>query len=72
MKKTLLALAVAAFAASSAQATVIYQKDGTKIDIDGRAHFELRNDKDNRTDLRDVGSRLRVRAYQEIGAGFSA
>lgn len=72
MKKTLLALAVAAFAASSAQATVIYQKDGTKIDIDGRAHFELMNSKDNRTDLRDVGSRLRVRAYQEMGAGFSA
>ncbi|STO55425.1 porin [Canicola haemoglobinophilus] len=72
MKKTLIALAVAAVAATSANATVVYQKDGAKIDIDGRLHFELRNDKDNRTDLRDVGSRLRVRAYQEIGAGFSA
>ena len=72
MKKTLLTLVVAAFAASSAQATVIYQKDGTKVDLDGRAHFELRNDKDNRTDLRDVGSRVRFRVYQEIGGGFSA
>lgn len=72
MKKTLIALAVAAVAATSANATVVYQKDGTKIDIDGRLHFELINEKDNRTDLRDVGSRLRVRAYQEIGAGFSA
>lgn len=72
MKKTLIALAVTAMAATSANAAVIYQKDGTKIDLDGRAHFEIRNDKDNRTDLRDVGSRVRFRAYQEIGGGFSA
>lgn len=71
MKKTLIALAVAV-AATSANATVVYQKDGTKIDIDGRLHFELINEKNNRTDLRDAGSRLRVRAYQEIGAGFDA
>ncbi|HBO37149.1 MAG TPA: porin [Pasteurellaceae bacterium] len=78
MKKTLLALAVTAFAASSANATVIYKKDGTTIDLDGRAHFELMNEKNptlqstKRTDLKDRGTRLRVRAYQEIGGGFSA
>lgn len=72
MKKTLLALVVAAVAASSANATVIYEKDGTKIDLDGRLHFELLNQKDKRTDLVDVGSRVRVRAFQDIGGGFTA
>lgn len=73
MKKTLLALAVAAVAASGANATVIYQKDGTKIDLDGRLAIEIRNEKDKRTDLVDAGgSRVRVRAYQDIGGGFDA
>ncbi|POY44522.1 porin [Avibacterium gallinarum] len=72
MKKTLIALAVTAMISATANATVIYEKEGTKIDLDGRMHFELRNDANNRTDLRDVGSRVRVRAYQELGAGFSA
>lgn len=72
MKKTLIALAVGAMLATTAQATVIYQNDGTKIDLDGRAHFELRKDANNRTDLRDVGSRVRVRAYQEINPDFTA
>ncbi|WP_439290893.1 porin [Lonepinella koalarum] len=72
MKKTLIALAVAALASSAANATVVYQKDGTKIDIDGRAHFELQSAKNKRTDLHDVGSRLRVRAYQDLTDRLSA
>lgn len=73
MKKTLLALVVAAVAASSANATVIYQKDGTKIDLDGRVALEIRSEKDKRTDLVDAGgSRVRVRAFQDIGGGFEA
>ncbi len=74
MKRTIIATAIATalFAASAAQATVVYQKDGTKIDIDGRAHFEIDKQKYKRTDLKDVGSRLRVRAYQDIGGGFEA
>ncbi|PJG84591.1 porin [Conservatibacter flavescens] len=73
MKKTIIALAVAAATvATSANASVIYQKDGTKIDLDGRLHLELQNLKDERTTLRDTGSRVRFRAYQEIGGGFSA
>lgn len=72
MKKTLLALVVAAVAASSANATVIYQKDGTKIDLDGRVHVQISNTKGERTDLIDKASRVRVRAYQEIGGGFEA
>lgn len=72
MKKTLIALAVTAMVSATANATVIYEKEGTKIDLDGRMHFELRNDSEQRNDLRDIGSRVRVRAYQELGAGFSA
>ncbi|WP_439238774.1 porin [Lonepinella sp. BR2919] len=72
MKKTLIALAVAALASSAANATVVYQKDGTKIDIDGRISLQVRNETDKRTDLVDKGSRLRVRGYQEIGNGFTA
>ena len=36
MKKSLLALAVAAFAASSASAATVYDKDGTSMDVYGR------------------------------------
>ncbi|MFZ7158445.1 porin [Avibacterium gallinarum] len=70
MKKTLIALAVTAMISATANATVIYEKEGTKIDLDGRMHFELRNDSEQRNDLRDIGSRVRVRAYQDVGAGF--
>lgn len=72
MKKTLIALAVTAMAATSANAAVIYQNEGTKIDLDGRAALEIVNLKDKRTDLVDRGSRVRVRAYQELGGGFTA
>ncbi|WP_439256926.1 porin [Lonepinella sp. BR2271] len=72
MKKTLIALAVAALASSAANATVVYQQDGTKIDIDGRVSLQIRNDTGKRSDLVDKGSRLRVRAYQDIANGFQA
>ena len=35
MKKTLVALTVAAFAASSAHAVTVLDADGTKVDFDG-------------------------------------
>ncbi|MEG9499082.1 porin [Mannheimia indoligenes] len=72
MKKTLLALAVAAMAASGANATVIYQQDGTKIDVDGRLALEVIKAKDKRTDVLDRGSRVRFRAFQEIANGYEA
>lgn len=72
MKKTIIALATAALVSGTANAAVIYEKDGSKIDIDGRVNVEIQNIKNERTDLRDMGSRFRVRGYQEIGAGFSA
>lgn len=72
MKKTLLALAVAAMAAGGANATVIYQQDGTKIDVDGRLALEVIKAKDKRTDVIDRGSRLRFRAFQELSNGYEA
>lgn len=72
MKKTLLALVVAAFAASSAQAAAIYNKDGSKVDIDGRLAFQIAKHTDKRTDLVDKGSRVRIRAYQEITPQINA
>ncbi|WP_109077721.1 porin [Aggregatibacter kilianii] len=72
MKKTLLALALTAMAATSANAAVIYQTDGTKVDLDGRGALEIVKAKGKRTDLVDRGSRVRVRAYQDIGGGFTA
>lgn len=72
MKKTLIAFAVTAMAATSANAAVIYKNEGTKVDLDGRGALEIVNVKGKRTDLVDRGSRVRVRAYQELGGGFTA
>ncbi|QLB45034.1 porin [Mannheimia pernigra] len=72
MKKTLLALAVAAMAASGANANVIYQKDGTKVDVDGRVALEIQKFDNKRTDVIDNGSRLRFRAFQELNNGYEA
>lgn len=71
MKKTLLALAVAAIA-TSAHATVVYDKDGAKVDLYGRVALEVIKAQDKRTDVVDRGSRLGVRAFQEIGGGYEA
>lgn len=72
MKKTFLALAVAAMAASGANATVIYDKDGAKVDLYGRVALEVIKAENKRTDVADKGSRLGVRAFQEIGNGYEA
>ena len=69
MKKTLIALAVAATAATSANATVIYEQEGTKLDLDGRVVLQIANHTNKRTDLVDKGSRVWVRAFQSIDDG---
>lgn len=43
MKKTLIAFAVTAMAATSANAAVIYKNEGTKVDLDGRGALEIVN-----------------------------
>lgn len=67
MKKTLVALAVAAFA-SSASALTIYDNDGTKVDFNGRVKVAFVNsESDNeRTDLVNDGSRFSFKATHQI------
>ncbi|HDX1193146.1 TPA: porin [Pasteurella multocida] len=72
MKKTIVALAVAAVAATSANAATVYNQDGTKVDVGGSVRLKLENVKNQRTDLRDNGSRVTFNASQDLGEGLSA
>ncbi|WP_370427266.1 porin [Actinobacillus pleuropneumoniae] len=85
MKKTLVALAVTAFAAS-ASAVTVYDAEGTKVQVDGRldiildqAKTEVKDKDGNKvgnrahTYLRDTGgSRFGVRVNHELNDGFYA
>lgn len=44
MKKTILALAIPALFASAANAAVVYDKEGTQVDVYGRAEFNVTDD----------------------------
>ncbi|MFZ7164928.1 porin [Avibacterium avium] len=69
MKKTLLALAVAAVATSASAATV-YNQDGTQVNVGGRFDVALgKFNDDERADLRNVGSRLEFKAQHDLGEG---
>ncbi|TCP95949.1 putative porin [Cricetibacter osteomyelitidis] len=75
MKKTLIALAVAAMAAtSSANALItVYEQEGTKVELGGSVRMFLgRVGDDQRGDLKNDGSRLIFRASHDLGNGFSA
>lgn len=72
MKKTIVALAVAALAATSANAATVYNQDGTKVDVGGSVRLKLEKVDGKRTDLADNGSRLTVNASQDLGEGLSA
>ena len=72
MKKTLVALAVAAVAATSANAAVVYNQDGTKVEVGGQLRLLLAKDKGERTDLKHGSSRVVFKATQDLGDGFSA
>ncbi|QLB12565.1 putative porin [Bisgaardia hudsonensis] len=73
MKKTLVALTVAAFAATAANAAVVYNQDGTKVEVSGSARVALgKFGKDQRADLRNDGSRLIFKAEHELGNGLKA
>ncbi|KAE9539121.1 porin [Ursidibacter maritimus] len=75
MKKTLVALAVTAFA-TSASALTVYENEGTKVDFDGSIRLRLDNEKsktDNKTtkrahtNLHNDGSRFGVKAKHTLG-----
>ena len=73
MKKTLVALAVAAMAATSANAATVYEQDGTKVELSGSLRVFLgRVGDDNRGDLKNDGSRIILKASHDLGNGLSA
>ncbi|MFU2132222.1 porin [Gallibacterium anatis] len=72
MKKTLVALAVAAVAATSANAAVVYNQDGSKVEVGGSLRLLMTQYKGERTDLKNKGSRVIFKGTQDLGDGFSA
>lgn len=72
MKKTIVALAVTAVAATSANAATVYNQDGTKVDVNGSVRLILKKEKNERGDLVDNGSRVSFKASHDLGEGLSA
>ncbi|MDH2925506.1 putative porin [Nicoletella semolina] len=79
MKKTLVALAVTAFAAS-ASAVTLYEKDGTEVKFDGSVRLLLskssetegRKTTDKHSTLKNDGSRVGVSVNQKLDNGLYA
>ena len=83
MKKTLAALIIGAFAASAANAAVVYNNEGTKVEVDGSLRFvlektnkggqeESKGAKHTHSGLRNDGSRFGFRVKHELGDGYYA
>ena len=81
MKKTLAALIIGAFAASAANAAVVYDNNGSKVEIGGSARLilEKTNKGGNKADtkrthsgLRNAGSRLEVKVKHNLDSGYYA
>lgn len=83
MKKTLVALAVTAFAAS-ASAVTVYDAEGTKVQVDGSVRLVMEEvgetvkdangakSSKSKSNLRNAGSRIGVRVNHDLGDGFFA
>ena len=74
MKKTVIALAIAAFAATgAANAATVYNQDGTKVELGGSARICKKDfGKSQRGDLKNDGSRIKVNASHTLDNGLSA
>lgn len=79
MKKTLAALIVGAFAASAANAAVVYNNEGTKVELGGRlsviaeqSNSTVDDQKQQHGALRNQGSRFHIKATHNFGDGFYA
>lgn len=79
MKKTLAALIVGAFAASAANAVVVYNNEGTKVELGGRLSVIAEQStstedgqKNQHGGLRNQGSRFHIKATHNLGDGFYA
>ncbi|HHF0978194.1 TPA: porin [Haemophilus influenzae] len=79
MKKTLAALIVGAFAASAANAAVVYNNEGTNVELDGRlsiiaeqSNSTIKDQKQQHGALRNQDSRFHIKATHNFGDGFYA
>ncbi|HHF5126500.1 TPA: porin [Haemophilus influenzae] len=79
MKKTLAALIVGAFAASAANAAVVYNNEGTNVELGGRLSVIAEQSNSTADDqkqqygaLRNQGSRFHIKATHNFGDGFYA
>lgn len=79
MKKTLAALIVGAFAASAANAAVVYNNEGTKVELGGslsiiaeQSNSTVNDQKQQHGALRNQGSRFHIKATHNFGDGFYA
>ena len=74
MKKTVIALAIAALAAAgTSSAATVYNQDGTKVDLSGSFRIFLGKVGENqRGDLINDGSRIKVNASHALDNGLSA
>lgn len=79
MKKTLAALIVGAFAASAANAAVLYNNEGTKVELGGRlsviaeqSNTTVDDQKQQHGALRNQESHFHIKATHNFGDGFYA
>ncbi|HHF5114352.1 TPA: porin [Haemophilus influenzae] len=79
MKKTLAALIVGAFAASAANAAVVYNNEGSKVELGGhlsviaeQSNTTVDDQKQQHGALRNQGSRFHIKATHNFGDGFYA
>ncbi|PRL48356.1 outer membrane phosphoporin protein E [Haemophilus influenzae] len=79
MKKTLAALIVGAFAASAANAAVVYNNEGTNVELGGRlsiiaeqSNSTIKGQKQQHGALRNQSSRFHIKATHNFGDGFYA
>ncbi|PRK13665.1 Gram-negative porin [Haemophilus influenzae] len=78
MKKTLAALIIGAFTASAANAVVVYDNNGSKVEIGGSVRLLLeKTNKDGdanhtHSGLKNAGSRLEVKAKHNLESGYYA
>ncbi|WP_109427562.1 porin [Aggregatibacter kilianii] len=74
MKKTVIALAIAALAAAgTSSAATVYNQDGTKVELGGSMRIFLgKLGKNQRGDLVNDGSRIKINASQALDNGLSA
>lgn len=79
MKKTLAALIVGAFAASAANAAVVYNNEGTNVELGGRlsiiaeqSNSTIKDQEQQHGALRNQSSRFHIKATHNFGDGFYA